>query len=45
MMKMNSWQKSERVNEWAEIALNVAGMILLVGGGIGMCAMWLLRII
>lgn len=41
----NSWQRSERVNEWAEIALNIAGIILLVGGWFGMSLLWLLGVI
>ena len=42
---MNSWQRSERINEWGEFALNVAGMILLVGGSITIGALWLMGVI
>ena len=41
----NSWEKSERVNEWAEFALNVAGMILFMGGWLAMLLLWFLGVI
>ena len=42
---MNSWQRSERINDWAEIALNVAGLIVLFGGSFTMSLLWLMGVI
>lgn len=42
---MNSWQRSEMLDENVKLALNIIGLILLVGGWFGMSLLWLLGVI
>lgn len=37
---MNSWQRSEMLDENVKLALNIVGLILLVGGWFTMLLLW-----
>lgn len=42
---MNSWQRSEMLDENVKLALNIIGLILLVGGWFTMLLLWFLGVI
>lgn len=42
---MNSWQRSEMFDENVKLALNIIGLILLVGGWFTMLLLWFLGVI